>query len=72
VTVNFDGSNSKDYDGTLVQYMWDFEDQYSTEKTAEGVKVSHKFTMRSSYTITLTIVDNDGEIAMDTLIVTVN
>jgi len=72
VTVNFDGSNSKDYDGTLVKYQWDFGDQLSAEPSAEGVKVSHKYTSRSSYTVTLTVVDNDGEIASDDIVVIVN
>jgi len=39
----------------------DFDDPLSPEPSTTGMKVSHKYTTRSSFTVTLTVVDNDGE-----------
>ena len=45
LTVNFDGSQSKDPDGIIVAYYWDFGDGYS-EKTAIA---SHQYRSPQSY-----------------------
>lgn len=63
--VFFDGSNSYDPDGTIVNYGWDFRDG----ETATGCHASHRFrgTMNESktYTVTLTVEDNSGATAAD-------
>jgi enediyne biosynthesis protein E4 len=54
--VTFDGSASRDPDGTLVAYFWDFGDGSS----GQGVRVEHTYPNLGTYTATLTVVDNDG------------
>ena len=73
VAVDFDGSASFDPDGGVItQYDWDFGDG----NTGIGVAPSHTYTADGSYTVTLTVVDDEGavsapaettaEIALDT------
>ncbi|WP_028986261.1 S8 family serine peptidase [Thermicanus aegyptius] len=59
--TTFDASQSRDVDGTIVSYSWDFGDG----GTAGGANVSHRFTAPGTYTVTLTVTDNDG--ATDTV-----
>lgn len=66
-TVGFDGSASSDPDGAIVSYVWDFGDG----NTAEGVTVSHAYSDVDSYTVMLTVTDDDGDTGTDTLIVNV-
>jgi PKD repeat protein len=47
---------SSDPDGSIVSYVWDFGDGAS----ASGYKASHTYTNLGTYTITLTVTDNDG------------
>jgi len=67
ISVNFDGSASIDPDGTITMYVWTFGDNSS----ASGKIVSHKFTEKGTYTVTLTVTDNKGATAADTAKVTV-
>jgi len=54
--VTFSGEDSNDPDGTIVKYKWDFGDG----QTGDGRDVSHIYTSEGTYTVVLTIVDNDG------------
>ncbi|MFW6119022.1 MAG: PKD domain-containing protein [Planctomycetota bacterium] len=65
--VNFDGSASSDGDGTITQYTWDFADG----STGSGATVSHIYSEAGTYDATLTVVDNYGTSASDTVTVTV-
>lgn len=56
VPVNFDGSLSKDPDGTIVSYAWDFGDG----AMSTGAKVAHAYAKEGTYTATLTVTDNLG------------
>jgi len=69
-TVSFDGSGSNDIDGTIASYLWDFGDG----STGSGVTPSHTtgYSAAGTYTVTLTVTDDDGAQATDTLIVTVS
>nr|WP_320010683.1 PKD domain-containing protein [uncultured Desulfobulbus sp.] len=58
-TVTFDASGSTDTDGTIEKYVWDFGDGSS----AEGVSSTHQF-LSSSATVTLTVTDNNGGVAI--------
>lgn len=65
--VNFDGSGSSDPDGTVVSYNWDFGDG----TTGSGVTVSHAYLATGTYTLILTVTDNDGATGTDTAVITV-
>jgi PKD repeat protein len=56
LTVQFDGSQSTDQDGSIVSYAWTFGDGGS----ASGPTVSHTYAAAGSYTATLTVTDNTG------------
>jgi len=64
VAVSFDGSNSSDADGTVVQYDWDYGDT-NTDIDA-GPNPTHTYAVPDSYTVTLTVTDNDGLTGIDT------
>ncbi|WP_457591413.1 PKD domain-containing protein, partial [Geoglobus sp.] len=55
-TVIFDASPSYDRDGAVVSYAWDFGDG----TTASGVTASHTYSSPGTYTVNLTVTDNDG------------
>jgi PKD repeat protein len=52
----FDASSSYDPDGEIVSYLWDFGDCISDS----GEIVTHAYTATGSYSVTLTVVDDDG------------
>jgi peptidoglycan/xylan/chitin deacetylase (PgdA/CDA1 family) len=54
--ITFDGSGSRDPDGTIVKYAWGFGDG----KTTEGKVVTHAYSRAATYTITLAVTDNVG------------
>lgn len=57
--VRFDASESFDPDGQIIKYEWDFESDGTID--AQGVTVEHSFSQAGSFTVTLTVTDNDGE-----------
>lgn len=54
--VNFDASTSRDPDGQIVRYDWNFGDG----STATGKIVSHTFNIAGNYNIRLTVTDDKG------------
>lgn len=66
-SVQFDGSGSSDPDGTIENYAWSFGDGES----GQGVTTSHTYATAGSYIVTLTITDDDGATATDTVLVTI-
>jgi PKD repeat protein len=54
--VHFDASSSHDPDGSIVSYSWNFGDGH----TATGVSVTHSYSHAGSYTVRLTVRDDDG------------
>lgn len=56
--VRFSGENSRDVDGQIVGYDWDFGD--GTDKMS-GQRVDHTFTRAGTFTVTLVTTDNDGQ-----------
>jgi parallel beta-helix repeat protein len=60
-SVLFDGNESIDPDGTIIFYRWNFGDGSSQilDKTP-----SHTYADPGVYTVTLTVVDNDGRSSM--------
>ncbi|MCK4444277.1 MAG: PKD domain-containing protein, partial [Thermoplasmata archaeon] len=65
--VTFDGSGSSSYPDAIVSYEWDFDDG----ETASGETVKHTFGEIGTYTVTLTVTDDDGSVDIDTAVVKV-
>jgi len=66
VPIIFDGSGSSD-DGTIESYAWDFGDG----ATGTGIKPSHKYSSKGTYTVKLTVTDDDLLTDIDTTTVSV-
>jgi PKD repeat protein len=56
IAVSFDGTASSDQDGTVVEWNWDFGDG----STGTGATPSHTYAAAGTFTVSLTVVDNDG------------
>jgi PKD repeat protein len=67
LTVSVDGSSSTDADGTVASYAWDFGDG----GTGAGATASHSYTAGGTYTVSLTVTDEDGATGTTTAPVTV-
>lgn len=59
VNVDFDASDSSDCDGTITSYDWDFGDG----STAQGSIASHTYNNPGTFTVTLTVSDDQGNTA---------
>lgn len=55
-TCSFDASASKDPDGTIASYAWQFGDGAN----GEGVKPSHEYAKAGTYAVKLTVTDDAG------------
>jgi len=55
--ITFDGSNSHDPDGTIIEWFWEFGDTTN----ATGKKVQHRYSKPGTYNVTLTVTDEIGE-----------
>ncbi len=64
---SFDGTGSRDTDGTIASHSWNFGDN---TPTVTGATPSHTYTTAGTYTVTLTVTDNDGATATTTRTVT--
>jgi len=55
-TISFNATESFDSDGTITSYFWDFGDGTN----ATDSFITHAYSDNGTYTITLTVTDNDG------------
>ncbi|MDQ2054593.1 PKD domain-containing protein [Halobellus sp. H-GB7] len=67
-SVSFDASGSSDADGSIASYEWDFGDGTS----ATGASPSHSYDSAGSYTVSLTVTDDDGATATTQQTITVS
>lgn len=67
LTVSFVG-NGIDSDGEIISYFWNFGD--GGQSTNQNPM--HTFQKSGSYTVTLTVKDDKGDIGIDTIVVVVN
>jgi PKD repeat protein len=67
VTLTFNGSGSRDADGTIAMANWIFGDG----TTSPGLTATHAYAHAGTYTATLQVIDNRGGFASDTATVTV-
>ena len=65
--LSFDGSMSSDADGEVVTWNWDLGDGRQTT----GAMIEHTYGQAGVYTVTLTVIDDDGLQDDDVLIVRV-
>lgn len=66
--VDFNGAGSSDPDGSIVSYAWDFGDG----GTATGATPAHTYAVDGTFTVTLTVIDNDGLSDSDATSATIN
>ncbi len=67
-SVTFDGRNSSDPDGRISRHEWDFDGDGSTD--ASGAVVQRSFNRSASFSVTLTVTDDQGR--QDSISQTVN
>ena len=63
--VDFDGSGSRDPDGSELTYAWDFDGNGTTDATT--AVASHTYTVAGDYTARLTVTDADGRTAVSNI-----
>jgi PKD repeat protein len=56
VAISFTGAASRDPDGNVVSYLWNFGDG----TTASGITAVHAYAAAGTFTVQLTVTDNDG------------
>ncbi|MCB1217064.1 PKD domain-containing protein, partial [bacterium] len=58
--VGFDGSNSSDADGTIVNFAWDFDNDGVDDLSGPDAVVQHTYTNGGTFSFKLTVTDDKG------------
>ena len=58
--ITFDAANSRDADGTIVEYRWDFGADGTIDTTTTGPTVTKRYLQPGDYTARVIVVDDDG------------
>lgn len=66
-TIQFSSNDSYDPDGFIASYIWDFGD-YNTSRLTHP---THVYTKPGNYSVILTVIDNQGLLNMDMVVVRV-
>jgi len=61
LAIRFDGSQSSDPDGNIVQYSWGFGDG----SIGSGRTISHTYSSPGDFTVSLVVTDNEGATAQE-------
>lgn len=56
LSVTFNAASSTDSDGSISSYHWDFDNN----DMASGIEATHTFSQPGTYSVTLTVTDNEG------------
>ncbi|MDP4007567.1 MAG: PKD domain-containing protein [Candidatus Peregrinibacteria bacterium] len=67
--VEFDASESADPDGSIIEYLWDFDGDGNFDDGAGSV-VNYTFTQIGEYNVQLKVVDNSNDYAMTGKLIT--
>lgn len=67
LTVVFDGSGSMDYDGIIMDYVWEFGDGTG----ANGVTATHVYESGGDFTAKLSVTDDHGKVGVATQVISV-
>lgn len=65
--ISFNASASSDSDGSVSSHLWTFGDGI----VASGVSVSHPFSSVGTYTVTLTVIDNERAFSSASQLITI-
>jgi len=68
IAVGFDGSGSTDSEGTIISYDWDFGDG----GTGIGAKPNHSYAGAGTFSVTLTVADDNGATNTDSTSATIS
>ncbi len=63
-TAYFDASKSRDHDGRIVEYKWNFGDG----TTGSGISTQHRYTREGTYYASLIVRDNEGKESLPSIV----
>jgi PKD repeat protein len=69
--VHFNGAGSKDDEGPIAKYSWDFDSSDGLQEDSTEIGPSRTYNRGGAYLVTLTVWDAYGQTATDTVFVTV-
>ncbi len=70
--VSFTGAGSRDPEGAITKYTWDYDSSDGIQEDFTGVAPAHVYSRGGSYLVTLTVYDSLGQSGTDTMFVEVS